>query len=418
MTQRQEELEVLPNGSGESNVPRMGPEHPLLDIEQIRASTPGVDHVLHFNNAGSALPPSVVLDATVGHLEREATIGGYEAAAEAHDRLAAVYTSLAHLLGAKPDQIAVVENATRAWDMAVYGYPFERGDRVVTCRAEYVSNVIALLQLRKRRGIEIVLIDDDPDGQIDLDQLELELGRGAAMVALTHAPTNGGLINPAAAVGALCEQFETFYVLDACQSAGQVPLDVAELKCDVLSGTGRKYLRGPRGTGFLYAGPRAMDVIEPPFLDLHAAEWTNEAEYEIRADARRFENWETNYAGKLGLGAAVDYALDLGVETTAARLIDLGETLRRRLAEVAGVSVHDKGIDRGGIVTCAIEGVEAEEAQRTLRAANMNTSTSPAGHARLDLPHRGLPTLLRASVHYYNTEDEIDRFVEAVAALA
>lgn len=370
--------------------------------------------MLHFNNAGAALPPNVVLETVVGHLEREATIGGYEAAAEAEDRLDSVYASLATLIGAAPSQMAVVENATRAWDMAVYGYPFVMGDRVLTCRAEYVSNILALLQLEKRFGIEIVLIEDDEHGQIDLAHLEAELSRGATMVALTHAPTNGGLINPAAEVGALCEKYDVFYVLDACQSAGQVPLDVGTLRCDVLSGTGRKYLRGPRGTGFLYAGPRALERIEPPFLDLHAAEWTGERTYEIRPDARRFENWETNYAGKLGLGAAVDYALNLGIEPTSERLIGLGRILREQLDALDGVSTHDKGITRGGIVTFAVDGVASEDVQTRLSAQQINTSTSPAGHARLDLPHRGLPTLVRASVHYYNTDDEIDRFVAAI----
>jgi selenocysteine lyase/cysteine desulfurase len=385
-----------------------------FSLDAIRNATPGVDHVLHFNNAGSALPPDVVLRTTIDHLEREATIGGYEAAAEAEPRLEAVYRSLAALVGAEPEQMAVVENATRAWDMAVYGYPFKPGDRVLTCRSEYVSNVIALLQLQHRLGIEVVVIDDDASGQIDLAHLEAELAAGAAMVAMTHAPTNGGLINPAEMVGALCEQYDTFYVLDACQSAGQVPLDVGRIKCDVLSGTGRKYLRGPRGTGFLYAGPRAMARIEPPFLDLHAAEWTSETTYEIRDDARRFENWETNYAGKLGLGAAVDYALDLGIEETSSRICSLGESLRTSLDALAQVSTHDKGTTRGGIVTFAVDGVDAADIADQLRAQHINTSTSPAGHARLDLPHRGLPTLVRASVHYYNSEDEVDRFVTAI----
>ncbi len=389
-----------------------------FSLSAVRDATPGVDEVLHFNNAGSALPPQTVLDTVVDHLTREAMIGGYEAAAEAEDRLENVYGSLGRLVGAPPEHMAVVENATRAWDMAVYGYPFERGDRVLTCRAEYVSNVIALLQLRKQKGIEVVVIDDDDAGQIDLDQLEAELARGAAMVAMTHAPTNGGLINPAERVGELTAHFDTFYVLDACQSAGQVPLDVTSIGCDVLSGTGRKYLRGPRGTGFLYAGPRALERIEPPFLDLHAADWTSESTYEVRDDARRFENWETNFAGKLGLGAAVDYALSLGIAQTSARLIELGETLRAALNEIDGVSVHDKGSTRGGIVTFAVEGVDADVIHRRLREQDINTSTSPASHARLDLPHRGLPTLVRASVHYYNDGDEIDRFVAALGALA
>ena len=389
-----------------------------LPIGTLRQETPGVDHVLHFNNAGAALPPNAVLQTVVGHLEREATIGGYEAAAEAHERLEAVYVSLATLLGAEPDQLAVVENATRAWDMAVYGYPFQQGHRVLTSRAEYVSNVLALLQLEKRHGIEVVLIEDDAHGQIDLAQLEAELSRGAEMVAITHAPTNGGLLNPAVAVGELCQTYDTFYVLDVCQSAGQVPLDVSTLQCDVLSGTGRKYLRGPRGTGFLFAGPRAMDRIEPPFLDLHAAEWTGDRSYEIRDDARRFENWETNYAGKLGLGAAVDYALDIGVEASSERLIALGAALRDALAQQHRVSVHDKGLHRGGIVTFAVDDVDSEEVFKELSAQNINTSTSPASHARLDLPHRGLPTLVRASVHYYNTNEEIDQFVSAVSTIA
>jgi len=389
-----------------------------FDLEQVRRDTPGVEQVMHFNNAGSALPPEIVVTTMTNYLRREATIGGYEAAAEAHKQLDAVYTSLAALIGAQPAHLAVVENATRAWDMAVYGYPFEAGDRVVTCRAEYVSNVIALLQLEKRFGIEMVLIDDDQHGQIDLALLETELASGATMVAMTHVPTNGGLINPAIQVGMLCEKYGVFFVLDACQSVGQIPIDVAQLKCDVLSGTGRKYLRGPRGTGFLYANQRALDRIEPPFLDLHAAEWTGDRTYEVRDDARKFENWETNYAGKLGLGAAVDYALDMGIDTTSSRLRDLAETLRQGLASINGVTVHDKGVERCGIVTFAVAGVASEAVSQHLSSQRMNTSTSPASHARLDLPHRGLPTLVRASVHYYNSVDEIERFVAAVAELA
>ncbi|MDE0701729.1 MAG: aminotransferase class V-fold PLP-dependent enzyme [Acidimicrobiaceae bacterium] len=390
---------------------------PRLPLTQIRKDTPGVDHVLHFNNAGAALPPKVVLSTVVEHLEREAMIGGYEAAGEASTRLEAVYDSLAQLIGAEPHQMAVVENATRAWDMAVYGYPFSEADRVLMSRAEYVSNVIALLQLQKRHSIEPVLIEDDEHGQIDLEHLEAELARGAAMVALTHAPTNSGLINPVEAVGALCKQYDVFYVLDACQSAGQVPLDVGRIGCDVLSGTGRKYLRGPRGTGFLYAGPRALERIEPPFLDLHAAHWTTDTTYEIRSGARRFENWEANYAGKLGLGAAVDYALNLGVEATSQRLCELADSLRESLGGLDGVSVHDKGAVRGGIVTFTVDGMDSADVQAQLSAHRINTTTSPASHARLDLGHRGLPSLVRASVHYYNNSDEVARFVTAVSGL-
>ena len=299
--------------------------------------------------------------------------------------------------------------------MAVYGFPFRPGDRVLTARAEYVSNVVALLQLQRRHGIEIVLIDDDEHGQVSLDHLGKELSDGAAMVALTHVPTSGGLVNPAAEVGELCRRHGALYVLDACQSAGQVPLDVGTIGCDVLSATGRKYLRGPRGVGFLYAGPRALERIEPPLLDLRAADWTADGEYRVRADARRFETWETNYAAKLGLGAAVDHALAVGVERSWPRVEALGAQLREGLAAVAGVHVHDKGPVRCGIVTFTVDGMTAPEVTDELRREGINTSVSPVEYARLDLGARGLAAVVRASVHYYNTEDEIDLVVDAVA---
>lgn len=385
-----------------------------LDLQRIRADTPGVDSVVHLNNAGSALPPGPVLDAQVGHLRRESQIGGYEAAAEAGDRLEAVYRSVAELIGGAPHEVALVENATRGWDMAVYGFGFSPGDRVLTARAEYASNVIALLQLRRRHGIEIVLIDDDEHGQISLDHLEQELGAGAAMVALTHVPTNGGLVNPAAEVGERCRAHDVPYVLDACQSVGQLPVDVEEIGCDVLSATGRKFLRAPRGTGFLWVRHEWMERLEPPFLDLHAATWTAPDAYEVRDDARRFESWEADHAARLGLGAAVDYALHLGLDATWERLQMLADRLRDGLAEHPDVRVHDKGEVRGGIVTFTVEGHRSEDVVAQLRDRDINTSVSPPEYARFDLPERDLPSLVRASVHYYNTTDELDALVDAL----
>lgn len=387
-----------------------------IPIDRLRADTPGTDHVAHLNNAGAALPPRVVTETVIVHLEREGQIGGYEAAAEAAERADAVYDSIAALIGARSHEVAVVENATRAWDMAVYGFPFRPGDRVLTGRSEYASNAIALLQLQRRHDLDIVLIDDDEHGQIDVDALDAELVRGAAMVAMTHVPTNGGLVNPAAEVGARCRAHDTCFVLDACQSAGQLPLDVGELGCDVLSATGRKYLRGPRGTGFLYVAEPWIGRIEPPLLDLHAAEWTAPDDFEIRGDARRFENWESNHAGRLGLGAAIDYALGVGVDVGWSRLQALAARLRDDLRALAAVTVHDKGAVQGGIVTFTVEGHDALAVQAALHDAGVNTSVTTPSHSHFD--GRDLPATVRASAHYYNTDDELDRLVEVVAGLA
>ena len=282
-----------------------------IDVDRARAETPGCQRVLHFNNAGCALPPGAVLEAVQAHLAREAEIGGYEAEAESPSRFEHTYDAIARMLGCDRTEIALVENATRAWDMAFYSLRFEAGDRILTGQAEYASNVIAYLQVAQRTGARLEVVPDDAHGQLDVSALRDMLDERVKLVALTHVPTNGGLVNPAAQVGALTRAAGVPFLLDACQSAGQLPLDVAALGCDMLTATGRKYVRGPRGTGFLYVRRALIERLEPPFLDLHAADWTGPARFEIRPDARRFESWESYVAARIGLGVALDYALAL-----------------------------------------------------------------------------------------------------------
>ncbi len=388
-----------------------------FDVERARRDTPGTAHVTHLNNAGAALPPTQVTDAVVNHLRREAEIGGYEAAAEAHDQVEHTYDAIARLIGCQANEIAIMENATRAWDMAFYGLTFAPGDRILTAHAEYSSNVIAFLQVATRTGAVVEVVDNDDSGQLSVSDLRRRLTDDAGrvkLVAVTHVPTQGGLVNPAEEIGVAAREAGVPYLLDACQSVGQFPVDVDQIGCDYLSAPGRKYLRGPRGTGFLYVRSSMGDLLEPPFLDLHAATWTASDRYQIRADARRFESWEANYAAKIGLGVAVDYALSWGLDAINERVTTLADHLRELLAEVNGVSVHDQGRRRCGIVTFTIDGVPAQEVQQRLARHRVNVSVSLVEYARLDLPDRGLPDLVRASVHYYNTEDELQRLIDAL----
>lgn len=371
----------------------------------------------HFNNAGAALPPAPVTEAVIGHLRLEARLGGYEAAACAADAVAAVYPAIARLIGCDPAEVAVVENATRAWDMAFYSLPFAPGDRILTARAEYASNVIALLQVARRTGAEVEVVDDDESGQLDVADLRRRLagpGGPVRLVAITHVPTQGGLVNPAAEVGRITREAGVVFLLDACQSVGQLRVDVSQIGCDLLSATGRKFLRAPRGTGFLYVSGRLIEQLEPPFLDLHAATWTAPDTYVIRPDARRFETWESNVAGKIGLGVAVDYALSFGLDAIEARVTALADRLRRCLADQPGVAVHDRGLRRCGIVTFTVDDAPAALVRDHLGQAGINTSVSAATSAQLDLPARGLTELVRASVHYYNTDEEIARLCAAL----
>jgi len=370
--------------------------------------------VAHFNNAGAALPPTPVTEAVLGHLALEAEIGGYEAAARARDAIEHVYEAVARLLDCRPDEVAIVENATRAWDMAFYSLRLERGDRILTAKAEYASNFIAFLQVARRTGAVVEVIPDDADGHVSVKALQEMLDGRVKLIAITHVPTNGGLVNPAAAIGRVARAAGVPYLLDACQSAGQMPLDVNELGCDMLSATGRKYLRGPRGTGFLYVRHALLERLEPPFLDLHAATLVAQDRYEIRSDARRFENWESYVAGKIGLGVAVDYALGWGLGAIRDRIYALATGLRARLASVPGVTVRDVGAERCGIVTFTKAERDPGAIKQALLAQGINVHVSAAGDSRLDAEPRDVSGVVRASVHYYNSEDEIGRLCGAL----
>ncbi len=387
-----------------------------FDIDRARRQTPGCLNVLHFNSAGSSLMPAPVVDAVKGYLDREAAIGGYETAGERGGELEHFNAAAAALIGCHGDEIAFVENATRAWDMAFYGLArtFQPGDRILTAEAEYASNYIAFLQVARRTGVTVEAIPSDETGQLSLEALAAAVDGRVKLIAISHVPTNGGLVNPAAGVGRIAREAGIPYLLDACQSVGQMPVDVEAIGCDMLSATGRKYLRGPRGTGFLYVRRPWIEKLEPPFLDLHAARWTGRDGFEMRPDARRFENFECNFAGKVGLGAAIDYAMGWGLEATYERLGWLARRLRQDLAAVPGVTVRDIGAEKCGIVTFTMDGVDAAAIAAALRRQAINVSVSRPDSTLLDATNRDLPPLVRASVHYFNTEGEVERFRAAV----
>ena len=384
----------------------------MLDLARIRAETPGCATVVHFNNAGAALQPRPVLDTVREHLEAEATNGGYEAADAAMDRLVASYGSLARLVGADPSEIAITENATRAWDTAFYGVDLRPGDRVLTSASEYGSNAIAFLHAARDRGIKVEVLPDDEHGQVSLDALEATLADDVRLVAVNHVPTHDGLVNPVAEIGRLARAAGALYLVDACQSVGQLVVDVAEIGCDFLSATGRKFLRGPRGIGFLYVRREALEAIAPTFLDDRSAVWTGPESYEMHDDARRFESYERSAALQLGLGAAADYALALGLPAIEERVLGLAATLRAALAEVPGVVVRDRGARRSGIVTFTREGHAPADIAAALGRQKINVRVSEQTY-RYD-GGATPPPRVRASVHYYNTEEEITRLVDAL----
>jgi len=387
------------------------------EVAELRAQTPGAELVTHFNHAGSSLPPQQVLDAQIGHLEREARTGGYEAAADMAEEETAVYDSIARLIGGRPHEIARVEHATTGWNAGFWSLPMESGQRIVTAEAAYGANAMGYLRAVQRKGVSIDVVPSDASGQVDVAEMERRMGDDVALVAITHVPTNGGLVNPAAEVGAVAKAAGVPYLLDACQSVGQLHIDVHEIGCDLLSTTGRKYLRGPRGTGFLWASENIIDRLEPDHPDHYSAHWDRPDGYTVAPNAQRFELWEYSHAGWLGLGAAADVALDIGTERIEATVRQQADRFRAALTAAGGITMYDLGKRPCGLITLNVDGVDATTVKTALRAQDINVSVSEPHSTLWDATRRSLPETVRASVHYLTTDDEIDRVVAALVAL-
>ncbi|MCP3857588.1 MAG: aminotransferase class V-fold PLP-dependent enzyme, partial [Actinomycetia bacterium] len=386
-----------------------------IDLERIRTDTPGAADIAHLNNAGSSLPPRPVVDAVVHYLRLEERMGGYETAAHQADQLDAVYDATARLLNCQPDEVAFTTSASDSWWRAFSAVPLAPGDRVLAGRSEFQTNAFGLLQARER-GVQVDIVPHDADGVIDLEALDAMLDERVKLISLTHVSMSNGCVHPAAAVGERARAAGAFFLLDSCQAAGQLPLDVHQLGCDFLVYTGRKFMRGPRGTGILYARSSVLDRLGPsPFVDGRSAHWSSPDTYEFLPQAQRFEFGEQNYAGKVGLGVATQYALDIGIDAIAQRIAVLAGRLRSELAAIDGVEVRDEGVEQCGIVTFTVAGHEAKAVFQALQDRGVNVSAPGVHNAQNDLAPRGLDAVVRAGVHYFNTDADLDSLLTVVA---
>lgn len=386
---------------------------------QWRADTPGCANRVHLNNAGAGLMPRPVLDAIVSHLHREASFGGYESSDAAEAAVDDAYKNVARLLNTRPKNIAIVENSTVAFFQALAAFDFNPGDVIVTTRNDYISNQLAYLSLARRRGIEVRRAADLEAGGVDPQSVrELLRDPRVRLLAVTWVPTNSGLIQPVEALGEIAESTGVPYLIDACQAVGEIAIDVTRLHCDFLSATARKFLRGPRGIGFLYVSDRALKRGDfPLYIDMRGADWVSADTFEPTPDARRFENWEFPYSLVLGLGEAARYALGVGIEQGGRRARELGAMLRQKLTALPGFRVLDRGKELAAIVTVEVSGSDASEVVKLLRRQSINTSASLRAYAVIDMTEKRATSALRLSPHYFNTEQELDIVIDALKVL-
>lgn len=390
-----------------------------MDIQRLRADTPGCLERVHLNNAGSALMPQPVVRTILDHITLESRIGGYEAEQLRQDAVHAAYRAVADLVGAQPRNIAFTENATASYVQALSSVQLARGDVILTTRNDYASNQIQFLSLQSRVGVRIVRAPDRGDGGVDVAAMaDLIQRMRPKLVCVTHVPTNSGLVQDVRSIGSSCHDAGVLFLVDACQSVGQMPVDVAAWRCDFLSATARKFLRGPRGAGFLYVSDRALEMgLAPLYVDMRGAEWNAPDGYRLLPDARRFENWEFAWALVLATGEAARYAIKVGIDLIERRVTMLAGRLRAGLADIGSVRLLDRGAVLCAIVSVGIAGHDPAELMSALRIRGINTSAQRREYAVIDYDDKQLAASLRISPHYYNTEDEIDLVIATLRDL-
>ena len=390
----------------------------MIEIEKIRAETPGIEFSTHLLACGSSLMPNNVVDAITQHTQLEALMGGYEAEAKKADELNNIYDIVAKHIGANSYEIALMENSTVAWSHAFYALPLNSGSKILTSEAEYAANYVAFLQRAKRDNLIIDIVPSDESGTLDINALESMVDEEVGLIAISWIPTNGGLVNPAEKVGQIAKKYNIPYLLDACQAAGQMSIDVEKIGCDFLAATGRKFLRGPRGTGFLYIKDKWLSIIEPVMIDHFGAPWVSKNTYELRKDARRFETWENSYALRIGLGEAITYAEEIGIDLIHERVQLLARLNRKLLSEVKNVQVRDIGTEQCGIISFSIEEEkDPKKIVNQMSEAGFTIGSVDPESTLIDSEKRNLPTLLRMAPHYYNTEEEIEKAVKQISLL-
>ncbi len=385
-----------------------------MNIQQIRQDTPGTEYVTHFNNAGASLPTRQVLEAIQHFLQREAVTGGYRFVAEESEAINDFYVQAAKLINAAPNEIALTQNASSSLNLVLYALPWKEGDVILTSEIEYGNNYLNYLHLQKQKGVEIRIFPIDRDGHFDILNFKNYIDEKVKLIAVTHIPTNSGMVAPVEAIGAIAKKHEILYLVDACQSIGHLPFDVEKVGCDFCTATSRKYLRGPRGLGFLYVREAVLEQLSPVFLEMLFADWKNEKTFQLNKSIKMFETWEKPYSLMIGFTAAIKYANDLGMEAIWERTQRISNYLRKQLETVEGVTVQDIGRIQCGIVTFTKAGTTPEVMQQYLQSLNINTWVSGRFSSVIDMDRRELSAVLRASVHYFNTEEEVDFLVASL----
>ncbi len=379
--------------------------------------------MLHYlNNAGAGLMSENTFNTITEHLQLEGEVGAYKAAQIAKEQTEQFYSRVATLLNAaSPKQIAFMDSASRGWNMVINGANIHKGDLIVTLSSEFGTNLITIYNLAQKIGAKVQIIKCNMEGDFSLDDLKKSLEKGARMVALSHAAAQGSIVYPVEEIGNLTKQYDALYIVDGCQAAGQMKCDVKSMKCDAYVGTGRKWLCGPRGTGFLYV--KEPSSIRTTQLDLSTADLEldndlNVLGIKVRTDAKRFELWERSIAGMLGLSSAINEYISNDQTSISNRIRILSNRLRKAVANNLNLNLVGKLNSESGIVGFFLQNPKQENnVKDKFEKANIGFSTMSDWDCPLHFPRNGASVIFRLSPHYNTTDSTIDAACNVISGL-
>jgi len=374
---------------------------------------------LFLNSAGASLMPRSVTEKITEYLHREERLGGYTVEEQQAEEIAKFHQQAAQLIGCKIRNITFAHSASSAFMQALSSIPLYAKDVIITSEVDYTSNFLQFLSLHKKRGVICKVIKSLPNGDLDVEHFRQLIEQyPIKLVAITHIPTNSGLIQDVATIGEICHAENLIFLLDSCQSIGQIAVNLNNIKCDFLTATGRKFLRGPRGTGFLYVSDRILDQgFAPLLLDGGNATWTGSETYELMDSAERFGTWEKPYAMLTGLTESLRYLNDIGIQNVENHNKKIMNRLRSNLAGISSVTCYDLGTHTSNILTFRKKDKTPEDIKNLFSKHQVYFGISQKHQGQIDFEKKGIDWVVRLSPHYFNTEEEMDRISTIIEEL-
>jgi cysteine desulfurase/selenocysteine lyase len=387
---------------------------------EIRADFPVLSEVIYLDSAATSLSPEPVLAAMLEyeHVFRANTGRGVHRLAQiATQKFWDARQKVRRFIGAEGGELVFTRNTTEALNMVALGLPWKKGDRVVTTLLEHHSNLLPWMRARDRHGIDLRIIPPAADGSFDMADLKKEITPGTRLVAVTHASNVLGNLVPVREIAAICRDRGALLLVDGAQSVPHIPVNVEQLGCDFFCFSGHKML-GPTGTGVLWM---RRPEIEPLLVGGGAVEQVTATGYTLAAGPARYEGGTPNIAGSIGLGRAVGYLEDLGMEEVRKHEQALTKLMIEGLSGIDGVRIFGPEATAGriGVVSFNVKDMHPHDVAHLLDE-EADIMVRSGHHCCMPLmTHLGVPDgTVRASLHCYNNAEDVEKLIETVRMIA